>query len=109
MALTDLERRGRELLAAAREHGSGRAADTVVGGADQALRQTLLALVAGARLAEHENPGEATLQVLEGSVRLVAGATAEDGERGDLLAVPEERHALEAVTDAVVLLTVVKR
>lgn len=52
-----LEALGRQLRRAAAGNGSGRAADTVHGGHEKALRQTLVALAAGQALAEHENPG----------------------------------------------------
>lgn len=87
---------------------SGRAATTVFGGHEHTLRQTVIALTAGSVLAEHENPGEATLLVLTGRVRLIAGDTSWDGRSGDLLVVPQARHSLEAVEAAVVLLTVAK-
>ena len=47
--------------------------DTVCGGHEHVLRQTLIALRAGSHLDEHASPGEATLQVLHGRVSLVAG------------------------------------
>ena len=87
---------------------SGRSAETVYGGHEHGLRQTVLALTAGSALAEHENPGEATVQVLSGRVRLTAGSTSWDGRTGDLLVVPAARHALEAVQDSAILLTVSK-
>jgi quercetin dioxygenase-like cupin family protein len=87
---------------------SGRSAETVYGGHGHALRQTVLALTAGSSLHEHENPGEATLQVLRGRVRLTAGEVAWEGRAGDLLVVPGTRHALEAVDDSAILLTVSK-
>lgn len=90
----------------ARQAGSGRSAHTVHGGHDAVLRQTLIALVGGRRLDEHESPGEATLQVLQGHVRLVAGGEVTDGVGGDLLVIPAARHALEAIEDSAVLLTV---
>jgi quercetin dioxygenase-like cupin family protein len=86
---------------------SGRSAETVYGGHEHSLLQTALALTAGSSLDEHESPGEATVQVLRGRVRLTAGPVTWEG-RGDLLVAPDARHALQAVEDAVVLLTVSK-
>lgn len=97
-----------EHLATARTAGSGRSARTVVGGHDRVLRQTLIALTGGQRLEEHENPGEATVHVLHGQVRMASGTESQDVAAGELLVVPDARHSLEALTDAVVLLTVAK-
>ena len=98
-----------EHLRRAREEAAGRSAHTVYGGRDHRLRQTVIALLAGQSLEEHESPGEATLQVLQGRVRLVAGETSQELDEGRLAAIPPARHALEAPEDSVVLLTVVKR
>ena len=107
MRKMSLDALARELLERARQ-GSGRAAETIVGGHEQALRQTLIALSAGAELHEHASPGEATLQVIVGRVRLTAGEDAWEGRIGDLLMIPPVRHGVTAGEDAVVLLTVVK-
>ena len=107
MTKTSLTALARELLTHARTAPAGRSARTVHGGHEHALRQTLIALLAGQQLAEHDSPGEATLHVLHGRVRLVAGTTMWNGSPGDLLAVPDARHHLDALTDAAVLLTVI--
>jgi quercetin dioxygenase-like cupin family protein len=101
-----LEALTREQLEQARDSAAGRSAHTVYGGHDAVLRQTVVALTAGTTLAEHQNPGEATVQVLTGRVRLGAGATTWEGRTGDLLVVPPQHHDLTAIEDAAVLLTV---
>lgn len=98
-----------EKLAAAKQAGSGRAAVTIFGGHEHDLRQTLVALAGGRALGEHDSPGEASLQVLRGEVRLHAGEETWEGREGDYVHIPPQRHDLEAVTDAVVLLTVASR
>lgn len=98
----------RHQLDIARSATSGRSARTLYGGHERVLRQTMIALRAGSDLSEHENPGEATLQVLEGRVTLVAGEVRWNGSPGDLLFIPDTRHAIEAEEDSVVLLTVAK-
>ena len=109
MDATSLSRLGEEQLAKARAASSGRAAVTVHGGHEHDLRQTLIALADGRSLGEHEAPGEATLQVLVGNVRLTAGEDAWEGTAGDHVLIPPHRHDLAALTDAVVLLTVATR
>jgi quercetin dioxygenase-like cupin family protein len=98
----------REQAKRAAAASSGRSAETVYGGHEHTLRQTVLALTAGSSLDEHESPGEATIQVLRGRVRLTAGKVAWEGRQGDLLVVPTARHALQAVEDSAILLTVSK-
>jgi quercetin dioxygenase-like cupin family protein len=101
-----LTRLGEDQLAAAREAASGRASITVFGGQVHDLRQTLIALVEGRVLGEHDAPGEASLQVLRGRVRLRTGQDTWAGGEGDYLILPPNREELLAETDAVVLLTV---
>jgi quercetin dioxygenase-like cupin family protein len=99
----------RQQLRAAQTAAGGRSSHTVYGGHERALRQTVIALLAGQALGEHENPGEATVQVLCGRVRMDAGQDSWEGSPGDLLVVPDTRHTLTAIVDSAVLLTVAKR
>ncbi|MCK0172648.1 cupin domain-containing protein [Mycolicibacterium sp. F2034L] len=97
-----------EHLDKARSSNSGRSAHTVHGGHDHSLRQTLIALAAEQDLHEHEAPEEATLQVIEGRVRLDAGDVSWEGAAGDLVVIPDARHSLHALEDSAVLLTVMQ-
>jgi len=105
-SLTALQR---QHLQTARTSSSGRSSQAVFGGHEHVLRQTVIALAEGQSLAEHESPGEATLQVLEGRIRLDSGPESWDGSTGDLLVIPNATHSLMAISDAVVLLTTVVR
>jgi quercetin dioxygenase-like cupin family protein len=83
-----LDALARQQLEQAVSSASGRSAHTVYGGHEHVLRQTLVALAADTSLSEHENPGEATVHVLTGRLRLTAGGDSWEGRRGDLLVVP---------------------
>ena len=108
MNKVSLDAIARERLAEANGSSSGRSSETVVGGHEKVLRQTVLALRAGAELGEHENPGEASVHVLRGRVTLSTDDASWDGRSGDLLVVPDQRHSLQAHEDSVILLTVAK-
>jgi quercetin dioxygenase-like cupin family protein len=95
----------RELMLAGQAR-NGRSAHTVYGGHEHVLRQTVIALTAGQTLAEHTSPGEATVYVLQGRVRLTSEGESWQASSGDLLIVPDGLHTLTAMQDAVVLLTV---
>jgi quercetin dioxygenase-like cupin family protein len=104
---TSLTALAREQLELALVASSGRSARTVFGGSEHHLRQTLIALASGRMLDEHNNPGDATVHVLHGRVRLSSGEVSWDGASGHLIAVPNAPHSLEALEDSAVLLTVV--
>ena len=101
----DLQALAGELLEKATSEHSGRAAHTLPHPVD-GLRQTVIALMRGQELAEHESPGPATLVVLRGKVRLVAGDQTIDLGAHYIAPIPNERHSLQADEDSVVLLSV---
>lgn len=105
LSLTALARQQLKLAATS---SSGRSSQTVLGGHTKHLRQTMVALLAGHELAEHDSPGEATLQVLQGQLQLIAGDDHWKGSAGDLLVIPLTRHSVRAIEDVAFLLTVVK-
>jgi quercetin dioxygenase-like cupin family protein len=109
MQKLSLDALARELLERAVGAAGGRAAQTVIGGHEKMLRQTLIAMVKDAALTEHANPGEASVPVLRGRVLLAADGQSWEGRDGDLLIIPDSPHSLQALQDSVVLLTVAKR
>lgn len=108
MQKQSLDALGRQQLELARSASAGRSSTSVFGGHEHMLRQTLMALVAGNTMAEHESPGEATVFVLTGRIRIGAGEDSWEGRTGDLISIPPMRHDLHALEDSVVLLTVAK-
>ncbi|WP_265520374.1 cupin [Oerskovia flava] len=92
-------------LTGARAAENGRSAEVVVH--DGPLRQTILALVAGVELGEHNAPPAASLQVLRGRVRVTAVGGDEDLGTGELRVLTHERHAVVALEDCAFLLTTV--
>ncbi|WP_305095142.1 cupin domain-containing protein [Prescottella sp. R16] len=108
MDKTSLTALARQQLKLASTSSSGRSSQTVFGGHQRHLRQTVVALAAGNGLAEHDGPGEATILVLSGKLALVCGEDSWKGSTGDLLIVPAARHSVEALEDVAFLLTVAK-
>lgn len=103
--VTDLVSLGDELLEDARVSSAGRAARMVV--SEPGLRVSLLALRAGAELAEHDAPAAASLHVLRGELVLVTGALERRTlSAGEIVAIPHARHSVEASQDVTFLLTV---
>lgn len=104
--IIDLRRAAEEVMADAHSAKAGRAGRTLIPGAGAKLKQTLMALTTGTVLADHESPGEATLQVLSGTIELTAGDTTLRLPTGAHCPIPPMRHGVTAVDDAVVLITV---
>ena len=82
------------------------AAETVVGGHERALRQTVVGITAGNELGQRANSGEATAYVVSGRVRMTAGDASWTVRSGDLLKIPETPWNLVALEDSALLLTV---
>ncbi|MGZ4317393.1 MAG: cupin domain-containing protein [Gaiellaceae bacterium] len=102
----DLLEVARELLDEARRSDAGRAARTLTPGAGKPLKQTLLALKAGASLQEHVAPGPATIQILTGEASLTSEGKTTPLLAGEWASIPEATHSLEATADLAALLTV---
>ena len=102
--MTDLISLAAAHLEAARASDNGRSAKLVVH--DGVLRQSIIALVAGTELGEHDSPPAASLYVLEGRVR-VTGFDEPVLGRGELSVLTHQRHAVLALDDSVFLLTTV--
>lgn len=108
MESLNLEQIAQSQLAAAKAATNGRSTKPVSGGPGRTLNHLVVALAAGHALSEHANPGQATLQVLHGTVTLRAGENHWTGSSGDYLVIPDTLHDLTAQDDSVVLLTFVK-
>ena len=81
------------LLDEAAAQPAHRAARTLTGGSGHALRQTAIALLEGSSLSDHESPGEATLQVLVGRVRLSWSDESLDLGTGGYVVIPRSGTA----------------
>ena len=76
----------------------------------EAMEAIRLVLPAGKQIAEHKAPGEITVQCLEGQVRLRARGKARTLRQNQMLYLETgEPHAVEAVEDSSVLVTIVFR
>lgn len=103
--MDDLNALAEEHLTAARASAHGRSAHLLI--QEPPLRQTVIALTSGSALDEHNAPPAASLLVLRGTVRLTAASGDAEIPAGTLHPIPQERHGLVALQDAVVLLTAV--
>lgn len=103
--MTDIATLAEEHMSAAQASEHGRSAVMIV--QDGPLRQTIVALRAGVVLGEHNAPPAASLQVLDGSVTVVAASGRVIVNTDQLEVLVHERHSVEANEDSVFLLTVV--
>jgi quercetin dioxygenase-like cupin family protein len=104
MTTYDIATLAREQLEKAAVDSAGRSSVTLVH--DGALRQTVIALLAGRILDEHTMNGVATLQIVRGTVRLQGDSGSMSLREGEIAHVPQDRHSVHADTDSVCLLSV---
>ncbi len=102
--VVDLSALARDLTSRAREDPHGRASHIVLRGPRQ--RGVVMALTAGSALGEHASPPAASLHVFSGSVRLHSVSQEWVVGAGELISIPSDRHAVEALEESVFLLTV---
>jgi quercetin dioxygenase-like cupin family protein len=93
-------------LATAMTARSGRSSVTVYGRTGARLRQTVVALAPQQVMGKHKSPGDGSLLCLRGRIVLRADQSDAELGPGDLVAVPPQRHAVEALEPSVLLLTV---
>ena len=104
--MSNLKELAESNMAAARAEERGRSAELVAH--DGPLRQTVIALTDGTRMAEHNSPPAASLQVLAGRVRVeLENETQGEFGEGELWILTHERHSVLALEDSVFLLTTV--
>ncbi len=73
-----------------------------------AMEAIRLVLPAGKQIAEHKAPGEITVHCLEGQVNFSVGGTSHVLSGGEMLFLEAAKpHAVEAVKDSTVLVTIV--
>lgn len=103
--IVPLAQAAEEAVEAARGSRHGKATRVLWTGPYQRL--VVVGLTAGSRLAEHTSPPAASFQVLSGTARVVAGSDTQwTVGVGEVVAIPPERHSVEADTDCAFLLTV---
>jgi quercetin dioxygenase-like cupin family protein len=101
----DVQQLAQEQIDRAHQDQHGRSAQIAVH--DGPLRQTVIALTTGTRLADHNSPPAGSIQVLRGTVAVTSGDRVDTLPAGYLVELTHERHGVEALSDAAILLTTV--
>ncbi len=106
MDITDLTALAGQLTAKAAQADSGRATETLPAAGTGAFTQRLVALQADHSLSDHQAPDAAVLQVISGRVRFRTEDDSAELIAGQHLAIPAGMHGVDAIDDAVFLLTI---
>lgn len=101
----DVHQLAADQLALAHQDPHGRSARVVVH--DGPLRQTVIALTKGTRLAEHNSPPAGSILVLRGTVGVTTADRVDTLPTGFLTTLTHDRHGVEALSDTALLLTTV--
>ena len=107
LQLVDLAAEQEVLWDAARNAVARRAGSTVYRG--DGVRQTLVVILQGELMAEHESPEEGFIHVISGSIRLNGNGRSWEISAGQLFPVPPEKHSVTALEDSVLTLTVLRQ
>lgn len=102
----ELNQASEELLEQAGSLRAGRSARTLTPGEGATLKQTLLAMKAGERLQDHIAADPTTLMGIHGEATVDHPDGAFTLKPGVWAWCPNEPHSVEAITDAVILVTV---
>lgn len=93
-------------LTEARASDRGRFADLLIH--DGELRQSIIALTQDTILPAHNSPPAGSIQILHGTIRVqLDGQVQQELYKGELWTLTHERHEVQAMNDAVFLLTTV--
>lgn len=92
-------------LAKAAAASNGRSAVAVL--RDGRLRHTLVSLMTGSMMNDHDKPESATLQVIQGSITVNWEGESRTIHHGGLFVLPEATHNVVALEDSVFLLTTI--
>ncbi len=101
----DVQQLAQDQIDRAHSDEHGRSAHVVVH--DGPLRQSLIALTKGTRLAEHNSPPAASILVLRGTVAVTTADRVDTLPAHHLTVLTHDRHSVEALSDAAFLLTTV--
>ncbi|HJQ41994.1 MAG TPA: cupin domain-containing protein [Jatrophihabitantaceae bacterium] len=106
---TDLNAVAQRHLDLAKKADAARSSETVLGGHESALRQTVITLANGAETSEHLNPGQASILVLSGEIEVRTETARSELSTGEFIEVPHDPHWVRALSDSALLLTAVPR
>ncbi len=103
LTIAELDQLVAQEWAKASASNNGRSAIAVL--KDGRLRHTLITLLTGCKMNDHEKPESATLQVLRGTIVVSWGGESKTIEHGGLYVLPDAIHNVVATEDSAFLLT----